>query len=64
MGVFVGVWAFFGVLLAPLVYNAYISTKQRSILGHFMHINVEFCTFHFPAFLGLFYCNYLYFNSF
>ena len=29
-----------------------------------MVIKSGFCTFHFPAFLGLFYCNYLYFKAF
>ena len=59
-----GFGAFLGVLLAPLVYNAYICTRKGIIQGHFMHINVAFCTFCFTCFLGLFYCNYLYFKAF
>ena len=29
-----------------------------------MVINAVFCTFHFPAFWGVFCCNYLYFKAF
>lgn len=34
------------------------------LLGNLMVIKSGFCTFHFPAFLRLFYCNYLYFRAF